>query len=79
MNSVLLAYFTPEIINEIQTSTLYFTQDTWKKYRKYHEVYEKITSVNMFNIMKEFQAKCEVISMLPRSRVTYGYLLRLFY
>ncbi len=79
MNYVFIGYFTPEKINEIQTSSLYFTMETWSQYRDYHNIYEKITPENIKLIMNDFKAKCETISCLPKNYVTCGNLLRLFH
>lgn len=75
---VFLGYFTPEVIDEVRGSTFYFKQETWERYRKYHNQYEKIDSKNAVHIMNEFRNACETIAILPKASVTHGNLIRLF-
>lgn len=78
MVRLILDYFTPNIIEQIRSSSIYFEIKTWEQYRNYHNQYEKITSKNAVNIMNEFRNMCETISTLPKASLTYGNLMRLF-
>ena len=79
MVRVYLSYFTPEVIDEIRSSPLYFKEETWKLYRDYHNKYEKISSKNAIYIMNEFRNICETIGCLPKASLTYGNLRRIFH
>lgn len=79
MGYVYLSYFTPEVIEEIRSSSLYFKEETWKLYCDYHNRYDKITSENVINIMNEFENMCKTIECLPKASLIYGNLRRIFH
>lgn len=78
MVRVMLAYFTPDIVDEIRSSSMGFKLETWAQYREYHNRYNKITSKNAVDIMNEFRKICETIYTLPKASLTIGNLFRLF-
>jgi len=79
MVHIYLSYFTPEVIDEIRSSPLYFKEETWKLYREYHNRYDQISSKNAIYIMNEFRNVCRTIECLPKASLTYGNLRRIFH
>lgn len=72
MVHVFMAYFTPEVIDEIRSSSLYFKLETWKQYHDYHIHYQQIPKEDTICLMNEFRHVCETIAVLPKAYLTSG-------
>lgn len=51
---IYIGFFDDEYCNKVRSNSMSFT-DSWKMYRKYHNMHERFTSKNAVDIMIDFR------------------------